>query len=82
MENKLRERLLGNGLFTLIKRAFSRIVTTESSITFVEEAAADASLNNDPSGPFMYEEYKRNRLEAERQIAQAYAEAQRALRRL
>ena len=79
MELRLKKRFMENGLYKMVRRAFHKPVTIESSVIALEGAATDV-VSHPPLEPYRYESseaYRKNMLEFERKRAQALAEVNR-----
>ena len=75
MEVKLKERFLGNGLYKIFRRAVYKVVAIDFSVIASRRRAPDLSFYE--MSRYRYEVCRKNKLEAERKIAQASAEAHR-----
>jgi len=74
MEVKLKERLLGNGLYRMIRRILYKPVIIESPVIAPKRTITDLAFHELPK-PYRYEICRRSTLETERKVAQALAMA-------
>jgi hypothetical protein len=76
MEVRLKERLFGNGLYNMIKRALLKPVIIESPV-IASDRAVDYMAFPEPLELHRHEAYRKSMLEVELIQAQAIAEASR-----